>query len=192
MGKYDTDDNYRYLLENNLIGAKTIDELEEAEAFAFSLRAAELEQKKSRMRTFDLDSFKKLHRHLFQDIYPFAGEFRNVQLMKGRTRFCQVQFLQSASLQLFKELNLEPRWRGIEQAATRLAYFKTELNMLHHFREGNGRTIRIFICEYAFSRGVDWKYENMDRESYMQAMIQSVINQDCLQQIFLETILYKE
>ncbi len=60
---------------------------------------------------------------------------------------------------------------GNEEAADRLAYFKTELNLLHPFREGNGRTIRIFIHAFAFSRGVTWQYENMDREAYMDDSI---------------------
>ena len=44
--------------------------------------------------------------------------------------------------------------------------------MLHPFREGNGRIIRIFIRAFALSKGVQWEYENIDRDVYIQAMIQ--------------------
>ena len=87
MGKYNDQENDKYLLKNNLLGVKTIEELEEAEAFAFSLRAAQLERTENAIDSFTEEHFKKLHYHLFQDIYPFAGQFRDVQLMKGNTRF---------------------------------------------------------------------------------------------------------
>ena len=49
-------------------------------------------------------------------------------------------------------------WNSLDEAANRLAYFKSELNMLHPFREGNGRVIRIFIRAFALSKGVQWEY----------------------------------
>ncbi|MGM8366579.1 Fic/DOC family protein [Virgibacillus sp. W0181] len=192
MGKYKNDDNDKYLLQNNLLGIKTYEELEEAEAFAFSLRAAELERDEYRIGAFTVESFKRLHEHLFQDIYPFAGQFRDVQLMKGSTRFCQSQYISTNVYSLFNQLNKEIEWENLEEAATRLAFFKSEFNMIHPFREGNGRTIRIFIREYALSRFISWKYEQVDRETYMQAMIQSVTNPDRLRQLFLGTISYSE
>ena len=85
MGKYNDQENDKYLLENNLLEVKTIEEVEEAEAFAFSPRAAQLERTENAIDSFTEDHFKKLHNHRFQDIYPFVGQFRNVQLMKGNT-----------------------------------------------------------------------------------------------------------
>ncbi|WP_158232794.1 hypothetical protein [Sporosarcina sp. P17b] len=79
-------------------------ELERAEALAFSLRAIALEQNDFIFESFSLKKFQELHHYLFQDIYPFAGDFRDVQLMKGATRFCQVQFLNSYASDLFMEL----------------------------------------------------------------------------------------
>jgi len=188
MEKYNEQENDKYLLENNLLGVKTMEELAEAEAFAFSLRAAQLERAENVIDSFTEERFKKLHYHLFQDIYPFAGEFRNVQLMKGNTRFCQVQYISTYSSNLFNQLSQELVWESLEEAANRLAYFKSEFNMLHPFREGNGRTIRIFIHVFALLRGVKWEYENMDKEIYIQAMIQSATNTELLKKLFLETI----
>jgi|SRR5699024_4456828 len=190
MGKYSDQNNDEYLLETNLLDIKTYDELEEAEAFVFSLRAAELEREGLMIDTFTEDTFKRLHYHLFQDIYPFAGKYRNVQLMKGNTRFCQAQFIEQYSKDLFDQLNKEPAWKSLEEAAARLAYYKSEFNMLHPFREGNGRTIRIFIWAFAYSRGIRWEYEKMNRDGYLTAMIQSVTNNEQLRSIFLKTISY--
>ena len=59
MGKYNDQENDKYLLENNLLGVKTIEELEEAEAFAFSLRAAQLERTENAIDSFTEEHFKK-------------------------------------------------------------------------------------------------------------------------------------
>ncbi|GKV70591.1 hypothetical protein NCCP2716_30890 [Sporosarcina sp. NCCP-2716] len=192
MEKYNERDNDNYLLQHNLLGIDFQEELEEAESLSFSLRAAALEQGEFTVDSFTVKGFQDLHFYLFQDIYPFAGEFRDVQLMKGNTRFCQVQFLDSYARDLFRELNEEPSWFSLKEAANRLAYFKSELNMLHPFREGNGRTTRIYIRAYALKRGIDWSYETIDRDRYMQAMIQSVVDVGELQELLIESIKYVE
>lgn len=192
MGKYNEKDNDDYLLTHNLLEIDSHNELERAEALAFTLRAMSMEQDDFNMDSFTLQDFQNLHYYLFQDIYPFAGEFRDVQLMKGNTRFCQVQFLKDYAIDLFLQLNEEPFWNSLDEAANRLAYFKSELNMLHPFREGNGRTIRIFLHAYAMKRGIEWAYEAIESEKYIQAMIESVIDLGALRKIFLETIEYIE
>ncbi len=186
--KYSDHNNDQFLLETNLLGLTTYKELKEAEALVFSLRAAELEREEFSIDTFTEDEFKKLYHHLFQDIYPFAGKFREVQLMKRNTRFCQAQYINDYSEKLFKQLSNESVWQSLEEAADRLAYFKSEFNMLHPFREGNGRTIRIFMRAFALSKGINWEYEKMEREAYMKAMIQSVTNHEQLRSILLKTI----
>ena len=192
MGKYNEKDNDDYLLTHNLLEIDSHNELERAEALVFTLRATSMEQYDFNMDSFTLQDFQNLHYYLFQDIYPFAGEFRDVQLMKGNTRFCQVQFLKDYAIDLFLQLNEEPFWNSLDEAANRLAYFKSELNMLHPFREGNGRTIRIFLHAYAMKRGIEWAYEAIESEKYIQAMIQSVIDLGALRKIFLKTIEYIE
>ncbi|MGP4038571.1 Fic/DOC family protein [Gracilibacillus sp. D59] len=188
MDKYNNEQNDQFLLEVNLLGAETYEELKEAEAFAFAVRAAELERTQNRIKSFKESDFQELHRYLFQDIYPFAGQYRNVQLSKGNTRFCQAQFISSYAAQLFEELNNESGWENKDKAAERLAYFKSELNLLHPFREGNGRTIRIFLHAYAMTMGYKWEYEKIDREAYLNAMIASVTDTNALYQLFLDSI----
>ncbi|SES20139.1 Fic family protein [Psychrobacillus sp. OK032] len=189
MAKYNEFNNDDYLLKTNLLDINDFDELEQAEAFTFSIRAAQIEQGAYKITAFSKKDFVDLHYQLFQDIYSFAGQFRKVQLMKGTTRFCQVQFLDAYASDLFNQLQNEPAWDSLVLAAKRLAYFKSELNMLHPFREGNGRTTRIFLQEYTQSKGFFWNYNKIDRNDYMQAMIRSVTSEDLLENLFLKTLI---
>ena len=188
MAKYNEFENDDYLLKTNLLSITDFAELEQAEAFTFSMRAAQIEQGVYNITAFALTDFVALHRHLFQDIYAFAGQFRDVHLMKGSTRFCQVQYMDGYASDLFSKLKNEPTWYSLEYAAKRLAYFKSELNMLHPFREGNGRTIRIFLQSFANHKGFLWIYNKMDRDQYMQAMIRAVTSEDLLEMLLLNTL----
>lgn len=188
MAKYNISENDDYLLKQNKLNVRTVEELEEAEILAFTIRATMIELEEYKIKDFSKTSFKALHNFLFQDIYSFAGKFRDVQLIKGSTRFCQVQFLEGYANNLFRELQEEKEWKTIEIAAERMAYFKSELNMLHPFREGNGRTIRIFLQKYAFSKGYVWHYDAMGPEEYLEAMIKSVTDTSLLEILFVKTL----
>lgn len=188
MAKYNEFENDNYLLTTNILGMTNFAELEQAEAFTFSIRATQIEQGSYNILAFSLTNFVELHHHLFQDIYSFAGQFRDVQLMKGTTRFCQVQYMDAYSSNLFTQLDSEPGWDTLEYAVKRLAFFKSELNMLHPFREGNGRTIRIFLQAFAKSKGYLWMYDKVNRDEYMQAMIRAVTSEDLLEKLLLDTL----
>ncbi|WP_048601275.1 Fic/DOC family protein [Rubeoparvulum massiliense] len=189
MGKYNPENQDAYLLKHNFFGATSYDELEQLEAVAFSIRASQLESKGFVwLHPLSIDTLKRLHYFLFQDAYPFAGKIRDVQLMKGQTRFCQVEFIESNLYELILQLQGESVWKSIEQASERLAYYKSELNMIHPFREGNGRTIRLVIREIARSQGYDWDFQKIDRHYYMKAMIQSVVDESLLRKLLNETL----
>jgi len=101
--------------------------------------------------------------------------------MKGQTRFCQAEFIESNLQKLCLQLQNEHNWKTKEEAAKKLAYCKAELNMIHLFREGNGRTIRLVVREIARSKGYDWSFQNINQSTYIQAMIQSVVDESLLQ-----------
>ena len=188
MVKYNFGEDDSYLLNNNCLGINNFHDLDKAEQYVFMIRSLEVENGTYVVDSFTMNSLLQLHRHLFQDIYNFAGAIRNVQLSKGTTRFCQFQFIETNSAKIFREIEAEKDWHSINEAAKKLAYYKAELNMLHPFREGNGRTIRIFIHYFARSKGFDWQYANIDQHEYLTAMIKSV--QDCtlLEQLFIKTL----
>lgn len=188
MEKYNFGEDASYLLSHNKLGIQTLEQLEMAEAYAFMIRALEIENGLYKISDFTKTGFMELHRYLFQDIYRFAGEFRKVQLSKGTTRFCQFQYIDQMADEIFGALHMETKWQDIETAAKRLAYFKAELNMLHPFREGNGRATRIFIHAYARTKGYEWDYASLEKDEYMQAMIESVVDTTELEAIFLKTL----
>ena len=188
MEKYNFGADDHFLLKQNVLQIDNYEDLARAEQYAFLVRALEVAQGKFVNPSFTLDGLQKLHYYLSQDIYSFAGQIRSVKLTKGSTRFCQVLYIEAEAERIFGEMIREGAWTTLEQAAERLAYFKAELNMLHPFREGNGRSIRIFVHAYAQSKGYEWEYEHLQQDAYLRAMIQSVVTSDELEQLFLNTI----
>ena len=188
MEKYNFGEDDQMLLDQNKLGIQTFEELAIAEQYVFIVRSLEIAIGKYVIQSFDFKGLQNLHHYLFGDLYEFAGKIRNVQLTKGSTRFCQAQFIGIEGDRIFREIAAEKDWPSIKIAANRLAYFKAELNMLHPFREGNGRTIRVFIHHWARSRGYYWAFEHLQQDTYLRAMIQSVVTSDELEQLFLNTL----
>lgn len=192
MAKYDLEDQEEYLLANNLLDAKDYEELEQLERVAFYIAQAQLEDKSNHdfLTPLTSQSFVELHRLLFKDIFRFAGEIRNVSLMKERTRFCEPQFIENQLKALIQEFNKEAEWATLKIAAQKLAYYKSELNMIHPFREGNGRTIRVFIRYLAMLKGYRWTLEEVgvNMQEYQQAMIVSVTDSTSLEHLIYKTL----
>jgi cell filamentation protein len=109
---------------------------------------------------FDIKHLKAIHRHIFQDVYEWAGEFRTVNISKGGHLFGLAAFLEPALRQVVEKLAAE-RWlagAGASTFAGRATYFMGELNAAPPFREGNGRTQREFIRHLGLkaSHYIDW------------------------------------
>lgn len=101
--------------------------------------------------TFDLPHLQAIHRHLFGDIYDWAGQLRTVDLTKDTSHFAHHAYLERAAASIFRELAQEKHLRGLEPAefSRRAAHYLAELNALHPFREGNGRAQREFLSQLA-------------------------------------------
>lgn len=119
---------------------------------------------------FDIQHFCSIHRYIFQDIYAWAGTFRTVDIAKGNL-FCKVEFLNAEAESVFRKISLKKDFAGgkIEDAAQILAYVLSELNALHPFREGNGRTQREFIRQLAFVNGYHIDYTLISQEEMTAA-----------------------
>jgi cell filamentation protein len=104
---------------------------------------------------YDLAHLRALHRHLFGSVYDWAGELRTVNIAKGTTLFALAEWLEPQANQIFAWLAAEghllelPRDRFVEGASRLLS----DLNALHPFREGNGRTQRAFLRLLAADAG---------------------------------------
>lgn len=137
--KYKATFQDEYLLSFNLLGAETIEELEQLEKVAFYFAEVLMaEEGYEFLFPLTIKSIRSLHKKLFGRIYSFAGEFREVSLMKEKTRFCEPQYINMNLKELFDKFNSESEWTDIKIATESLAYFKADLNMIHPFREGNG------------------------------------------------------
>ncbi|MEK4555243.1 Fic/DOC family protein [Jeotgalicoccus sp. FSL K6-3177] len=189
MTKYNTQGQEEYLLKSNLLGAQNMKELEQLERVAFYLSSSKIEEDGlDFLLPLSPNTVTILHKKLFGDLYVFGGEIRDKTLMKDKTRFCEPQFIEEQLSILCRAINNESSWNSVEEAAERLSYFKTELNMIHPFREGNGRTIRLVIREVAKSKGYDWSIDLMDNNEYMEAMISSQYDTGKLEKVFLKSL----
>lgn len=120
--------------------------------------------------TFDVGTFVGLaaiHKYLFEDIYDFAGELRTVNIAKGNFRFAPLMYLQAA----LENIDKMPQSNFDE-----IIEKYVEMNIAHPFREGNGRSTRIWldhILKNEIGKVVDWS--KVDKEDYLLAMERSPI-----------------
>lgn len=123
--------------------------------------------KLDRLQAGTFESLKEIHKYLFEDIYEFAGNLRTVNLAKGNFRFAPVMYLE-ASLSNIDKMPQSTYDEIIEKYV--------EMNIAHPFREGNGRSTRIWldcILKKELSKVVDWS--KVDKEDYLLAMERSPI-----------------
>lgn len=115
-----------------------------------------------------IKGLKFIHKKTFEDVYYFAGEFRNVNIGKGNFMFCNVQYIETALAEV-ENMNQSNLKEIVEKYS--------ELNVVHPFREGNGRTSRFWlddILKTELGQVVNWN--NIDKVDYFNAMIQSPTN----------------
>ena len=176
------------VLKNNL-NIQNLDILYKAERDFSSIRQAEL-YKKGVTGDFSLEHLCSIHKQLFQDIYPWAGEIRTVDISKG-TIFCLVQFIESQFSFIYRQLKKENFLMDItdkKEMAKRLSYYLGEINMIHPFREGNGRTQRIYIEQLCMNNGrFEIDFTEVSKDEMISASIQSANQNNEL----LENLIYK-
>ena len=119
---------------------------------------------------FDLRHLCNIHRYIFQDIYPWAGKTRTVNIAKENW-FCRWDFIDAQATKLFSELKTENYLADLpkERLFSRLAYYFAEINAIHPFREGNGRAQREFIRLLALANGVRLQFGNAGRDELIMA-----------------------
>jgi cell filamentation protein len=125
----------------------------------------------------DLDyvHFKAIHRHLFQDVYGWAGEARTVRISKDNSMFCYPENIDSEATRLFAKLKTDEFMQGLsaKDFAKQTAHFLAELNAIHAFREGNGRAQLSFFLLLADQAGHPLDFDNFDPDAFLEAMIAS-------------------
>lgn len=122
--------------------------------------------------SFDLAHLKKIHLYIFQDIYTWAGQIRMVNISK-ELLFCDANFIEKELNRLFLKLKSENYLKDCteDNIAARAAYYLGEINAVHPFREGNGRTQREFIRELLLPTGFYVDYSRCNAKMMLYASI---------------------
>jgi cell filamentation protein len=120
--------------------------------------------------TYDLPHQCAIHRQIFGDIYEWAGRIRTVVIAKG-SPFCLPQYIESSSADIFRALRGENFLRDLERGALldRLTFYLGEVNAIHPFREGNGRTQRAFFEQLAREARFTLNWQRLDATRNIEA-----------------------
>lgn len=174
--EYEQDNYYcyqgTYVLKNKM-GITDANELKVAEREITAIRTAQLMQNHIEA-SFDFELLKKIHAFLFGDIYEWAGKIRNVNISKGN-QFCRCEFIDDQMNMVMNKLKKDNYLSDLsrEETASKLAYYLGEINAIHPFREGNGRTQRMFIELLAAHNGYQLDFSKITSQEMLEASQQT-------------------
>ena len=156
-------------LENKLGLTSSADLAREEERIS-KKKAVELFEKGllNQLEAGTFSSLQAIHKYLFEEIYDFAGELRTVNIAKGNFRFAPVMYLEAALA------NIE---KMPQSTFDEIIEKYVEMNIAHPFREGNGRSTRIWLdlmLRRSLKKCVDWS--QIDKNAYLEAMRRSVVD----------------
>ncbi|CCH34948.1 Fic family protein [Actinosynnema sp. NPDC047251] len=176
------------VLLNNL-GLTDRHACETAEARLSALRIGQLEMSPL-PGLYDLAHLKAFHRHIFGDLYPWAGEVRKVDIARTSS-FAHWRHIDSYSDHLFGELRGQRHLVGLgrEDFADRFTHFFAETNALHPFREGNGRAQRAFYRQMALHAGWQVDFALVDVEKYGDVCRESMAGSSAPLRALLDSVI---
>lgn len=156
----------------NKLGIKDQHALDEAERIAVTYHAARLEAAPPN-GPFTFDYYRMLHQQLFSDLYDWAGTLRSIDLSKKGTHFYPAKDLEALGSAMFQRLQNENELCDLpfHSFIAAISEFYHDLNMLHPFREGNGRTQRLFITLLVRRAGYNIDFADCDTDLLMTATI---------------------
>jgi cell filamentation protein len=174
----------------NLAGIADHDTLVFIESGAVAKRIAELRAKPIKIK--DSKTLLAIHKHLFQDIYDWAGKVRTVEISKGGKGFFPLSHFNNAFSHIDSMIT---EYRKIDKTdkpalAHKLAEILDTVNYLHPFREGNGRTQREFLRLLALEKGLDLNLNPPDNADTYERYMSGTINGDIktLSELILDII----
>lgn len=173
----------------NLLNIRDPQELAEAETAFTAERYRTYESPQLSPADFSFEHLQYLHHHLFQDLYEWAGKPREVDISKGTTRFCTCSRIQPEAIKLFATIPILTALNNDSDLITKVADLYCEMNILHPFREGNGRVQRFFFEELLFTLGHELRWPHISRETWIDANIAGyALNLEPLKAIFYQAI----
>ena len=144
-----------------------------------ALKIAQLEETPTK-GVFDLKHIKNIHKFIFGDIYDWAGQIRKGDfLIKGDSIFCRAMFIEGMAADIHAKLKADNFLRGLDKSALieKLAYYMGEINALHPFREGNGRTQRLYFEFLCLKAGYELDFTQTQKDVLVKADI-AAFNKD--------------
>ncbi len=153
----------------NKLGLSSAGELEAAER-EITHAALILLRESPVQPSYDLAHLRAIHQRIFGDIYEWAGEIRTVSIAKG-SLFCLPQYIETSAADIFRALRSEGFLHGLDREAfvARLAHYLGEVNAVHPFREGNGRSQRAFFEQLAHDAGFTLAWQHLDAARNIEA-----------------------
>lgn len=189
MMKYDSADAYTHPgtgVYKNKLGIRDAQELAVKEDKLVSARMHSIPA-----GSFDVEHVKGIHRHLFHPLYGWAGEYRSVPLAVGESRFAQPQYIGSEMDKLLASVDArEMKRKDGDAFIKRLAFYMTELNAIHPFRDGNGRTIRAYAYLLAQECGYHLDFQIVSRRDWVEAAIKGFGGDNTLLESLLSRCLF--
>jgi cell filamentation protein len=155
----------------NRLGLRDLNALEAFETDATAQRFAEPLPRGH----FSASHYCRIHRHIFGDVYPWAGRYRRVRIAKGDSMFCYPEHIQSEMKRVFAELPARKHLRHLstDMFSRTITHFLAELNAIHPFRDGNGRAQLAFIVVLGEATDHPLRLERLEPEPFLSAMIES-------------------
>lgn len=166
----DSDDPYVYpgtTTLRNRLGITDPGELDRVERSLVTDRIAEGVPKGK----FDLSHLRAIHRHLFQDVYDWAGQLRTVEINKGGHQFQFRQYIETGMTDVHRRLVRAGFMKGLSPAefGREVAVILGDVNYVHPFREGNGRTQAHYLKQLAEQAGHPLDLKRIDPASWIEA-----------------------
>ena len=177
----------------NKLNIREKDELKQAEEEITALKQYMLLESPIKGR-FSKTQLMHIHRFLFEDIYPFAGHIRREQISKGETMFYPPHLIQQELDKVFAKLRSDNMLHETdrERQIAHLSYIMSELNIIHPFREGNGRSIRELIRCMALHYGFSLDWSLIDRDTMLEAAVRSVVNDMAFCEVIAKCVVSEE
>jgi cell filamentation protein len=131
---------------------------------------------------FSVSHYCAVHHHLFQDVYTWAGKFRSVRISRRGSAFCYPENIAKEMHRLFADLDKRSLLRGLPQKefAVQAAHFLAELNAIHAFRDGNGRSQLAFVIMLADRAGHPFALAGLRPAKFLKAMVASFFGNEKL------------
>lgn len=184
----------KYYYENcdvllNKLDIKDSKLLDEYERKVVAIKLLLIENVKFSNR-FDGNMLKEIHNFLFSEVYDFAGEYREENLAKDEFRFASCDFIASELDRVLGPLKNIENYKNMDkkEAAEKYAYLLSEINVIHPFREGNGRTYREFVRLFAKETGYKLDWSKCEYEEIFEASKKSVYDLEDLTNVIYKCL----